>query len=129
MGDAPNPPQKILVIDDDPAQCEMIATTLSHAGYQTTMAASGAEGLARFQADPPDMVVVDFAMPGMNGIEFVNAMRAIETQRTLVLMVAGYAQSFLAVLDISGGVDSYLIKPILRQDLVMRVADLFAGRF
>ncbi len=129
MGDAPNPPQKILVIDDDPAQCEMIATTLSYAGYHTTMAANGTEGLARFQADPPDMVVVDFAMPGMNGIEFVNAMRAIETQRTLVLMVAGYAQSFLAALDISGGVDSYLIKPILQQDLVTRVADLFAGRF
>jgi hypothetical protein len=44
-------------------------------------------------------------------------------------MVAGYAQSFLAALDAAGNVDSYLIKPILKHDLVTRVADMFAGRF
>lgn len=128
MNDAPMH-QSILVIDDDPEQCKMMAETLSDAGYQVRTAQSGAEGLALFKADPPDMVVVDFAMPAMNGIEFVTAMRAIETRRTLVLMVAGYAQSFLAALDTTGGVDSYLIKPILKHDLVTRVADLFAGRF
>ncbi|MBO9309018.1 MAG: response regulator transcription factor [Chloroflexi bacterium] len=129
MGDAPTVPPKILVIDDDPAQCEMIAEILSGAGYRVRTAHSGADGLALFKADPPDMVVVDFAMPAMNGIEFVTAMRAIETRRTLVLMVAGYAQTFLAALDAASGVDSYLIKPILKHDLVTRVADMFAGRF
>lgn len=128
MSDA-NIHPKILVIDDDPAQCDMIAGTLSAEGYRVRKANSGAEGLELFKADPPDMVVVDFAMPAMNGIEFVTAMRAIETRRTLVLMVAGYAQGFLAALDVSGGVDSYLIKPILKHDLLARVADLFAGRF
>jgi DNA-binding response OmpR family regulator len=129
MSDAPNMHPKILVIDDDPAQCEMMAKTLSDAGYQIRTAHNGADGLALFRADPPDMVVVDFAMPAMNGIEFVTAMRAIETRRTLVLMVAGYAQTFLAALDAAGNVDSYLIKPILKHDLVARVADMFAGRF
>ncbi|MFN7208883.1 MAG: response regulator [Aggregatilineales bacterium] len=129
MGDAPNQHPKILVIDDDLAQRDMIADVLSAEGYHVTKASSGAEGLALFRADPPDMVVVDFAMPSMNGIEFVREMRAIETRPTLVLMVAGYAQSFLAALDSSSGVDSYLIKPILKHDLVTRVADLFAGRF
>lgn len=129
MGDAPNQHPKILVIDDDLAQRDMIADVLSAEGYRVVRASSGAEGLALFRADPPDMVVVDFAMPTMNGIEFVREMRAIETRPTLVLMVAGYAQSFLAALDSSSGVDSYLIKPILKHDLVARVADLFAGRF
>jgi two-component system sensor histidine kinase EvgS len=129
VSSAPNTHLKVLVVDDDPAQCEMMAEALSSAGYQVRTALSGADGLALFKADPPDMVVVDFAMPAMNGIEFVAAMRAIETRRTLVLMAAGYAQSFLAALDTAGSVDSYLIKPILKHDLVMRVADMFAGRF
>ncbi len=129
MGDALNQHPKILVIDDDQAQRDMIADALIAEGYHVARASSGDEGLALFKADPPDMVVVDFAMPLMNGIEFVTAMRAIETRRTLVLMLAGYAQSFLAALDAASNVDSYLIKPIMQHDLVERVADLFAGRF
>ncbi|PJF31237.1 MAG: hypothetical protein CUN51_05055 [Candidatus Thermofonsia Clade 1 bacterium] len=129
MSDAADKHAKILVVDDDPEQCALMAETLSEAGYHVVKAANGADALAHFKADPPDLVVVDFAMPTMNGIEFVKAMRAVETRRTPVLMVAGYAQSFLAALDSSSGVDSYLIKPILRHDLVARVADMLAGRF
>ncbi|MCS6870024.1 MAG: response regulator [Anaerolineae bacterium] len=129
MSSTPEKQSKILVIDDDPEQCALIAETLAAEGYDVRTASNAVDGLELFKADPPELVVVDFAMPIMNGIEFVKAMRAIETRRTLVLMVSGYAQSFLATLDSSSGVDSHLIKPILKHDLVMRVADMFAGRF
>lgn len=123
--------RRILVVDDDKSQCQMMATILGEGGYFVTMAASGEQGLELYRAERPDMLIVDFAMPGMNGIEMVNAVRAQETgnRRSLVLMVAGYAQSFLAALDDSVGVDSYLLKPILPAELLNRVADLFAGRF
>jgi CheY-like chemotaxis protein len=123
--------RRILVVDDDKAQCQMMATVLSEGGYAVTMASSGEQGLELYQAERPEMLIIDFAMPGMNGIEMVTAIRAQETgnRRALVLMVAGYAQSFLAALDDSVGVDSYLLKPILPAELLNRVADLFAGRF
>lgn len=121
--------KRVLVVDDDRPTCEMIAKTLANTGLITTQAFSGEEALEHFKLENPDLVVIDFAMPGMNGIEAVAAMRAVESKPFLVLMVAGYAQSFLSALDVASGVNSYLIKPILPQELITRVQDLFAGRY
>lgn len=122
--------KRILIVDDDTAQCQMMAALLGGGGYLTLTAFTGEQGLETYKVERPDMLIVDFAMPGMNGIEMVNAIRELETSRKpLVLMVAGYAQSFLAALDQSVGVDSYLLKPILPAELLTRVADLFAGRY
>ena len=61
--------KKILVVDDDRANCNMAATALRKAGFEVFTAYSGIAALPLFEAQRPDVVILDFAMPNMNGIE------------------------------------------------------------
>lgn len=124
--------RKILVVDDDKAQCQLIVEALREAGYEASPVFNGPEGLARFKAEQPDMVIIDFAMPGMNGFEVVQEMRRHEiiegNSRALITMISAYSQTFLVASDFQVGIDSYLTKPLLPTELISRVDDLFAGR-
>jgi DNA-binding response OmpR family regulator len=139
MSDEPLDPQseqppeqqtKILIVDDDRALCRMMARALEGEGYLVVTAFSGEDGLALFREERPAMVILDFAMPGMNGFEVVNEIRSIEEpkHRTIVVIVTAYSQTFLVSVDFKISVDSYLTKPILPSDLVEHVNDLFAVR-
>src|SRR5450755_1700106 len=70
--------KKILIVDDDRANCDMGATALRKAGFEVFAAYSGNAALPLFQAQHPDMVILDFAMPGMNGIEVAVEIRKME---------------------------------------------------
>lgn len=131
MTDDPKPPQpKVLLVDDDRALCRMMARALETAGYEALTASTGEEGLQIFRDERPDMVVLDFAMPGMNGFEVVDEIRRLEggRKRAIVVIVTAYSQTFLVSVDFKVSVDSYLTKPILPSDLVAHVNDLFATR-
>ena len=74
----------VLVIDDDPDVREFIAASLAEAGYAVREAADGEAGLASFEKKPPDLVVLDFVMPGLSGAEVANRMlrRAARASRS-----------------------------------------------
>jgi CheY-like chemotaxis protein len=70
--------QRILVVDDSATVRRVVSRTLRDAGYEVSLAADGREALERVQAQVPDLVLVDFVMPHMNGLRFVQAMRQVQ---------------------------------------------------
>ena len=67
--DTPPDAARILILDDEPGILEVLEGILSEAGYRTEAAASGPEALGRARRDPPDLIVLDVAMPEMDGLE------------------------------------------------------------
>jgi len=130
MTDEPKQPKKILVVDDDASLCKLLAAVLRSAGYETVTAFNGEGAVEVFRAERPDLILLDFAMPGMNGFEVVDAVRKLETpdHRTIIVFVTAYSQAFLVSVDFHVGVDGCLTKPIAPDDLVNHVNDLFASR-
>ena len=72
---------KILVVDDDSLTRQILAKTLRHAGFEVTMASNGAEGFERFITDRYQLIVSDWNMPVMSGIELCRAVRRAENRR------------------------------------------------
>jgi CheY-like chemotaxis protein len=128
MADEPMQPKKILVVDDDIPLCKMMAAVLQEAGYETASAFSGESALEVVRAEHPDLILLDFAMPGMNGFEVVDAVRRLESpdQRAIIVFVTAYSQAYLVSVDFHVGVDGCLTKPIAPADLVSHINDLFA---
>jgi PAS domain S-box-containing protein len=90
---APAPmPSSILVIDDDPDVRAFIVTSLEEQGYSVRQASDGKRGLAEVDRQKPDLVVVDFIMPGLSGAEVANRIRA-KTPDQPILFVSGYSET------------------------------------
>ena len=114
----------ILVVDDDTAVCGMLAQFLVDNGYQVTMATSGAEALALAANDPPDLVLLDLRMPGMDGMECLQQLR--QRDATLpVVMVTAVDDEVVAARCLELGAVEYLMKPVsleyLRTILTVRL--------
>jgi two-component system response regulator VicR len=115
----------ILVIDDDDLICSLVTHSLAKEDYNVITAADGQEGVEQFEAERPDLVVVDIAMPGMSGLEVAQMMRAIEQRNqyphTPIIILTAFARSFFLSTGGKGDVDSYLMKPIAPDQLLAHV--------
>jgi two-component system chemotaxis response regulator CheY len=78
----------ILVVDDEEAVGYVFERYLSIKGYRVSVATSGEQALAAFQADPPDLVITDYKMPGMNGDELLRRLRALQSGLPAVMISA-----------------------------------------
>ncbi len=81
------PAQRILVVDDSPTIRKVVEGALLRAGYSVQLATDGQDALERVQQSPPDLVLLDFVMPRMNGYEFLKAVRGIDNLRRLLVVV------------------------------------------
>ncbi|MHB8626902.1 MAG: response regulator transcription factor [Aggregatilineales bacterium] len=116
--------KKVCVVDDDHKFCTMIADTLREDGYHTTTAFTGEEALAIYDLEPPDLILLDVAMPGINGFEVAATIRERETSaehRAIIVIMTAHARSFSVSVGFHSGIDSYLIKPLTPQDVVAYV--------
>jgi CheY-like chemotaxis protein len=115
----------ILVIDDDDLIRSLVKLNLEQADYRVIMAADGPGGVEQFEAEKPDLVVLDIAMPEMSGLEVAQKMRAIEqrdhTAHTPIIILTAYARSFVLSAGGQTGIDSYLTKPITSSQLLAHV--------
>jgi two-component system OmpR family response regulator len=111
---------RILVVDDEPNICELLAATLRLTGYEVRMAHSGADALRAAAQSDPDLVVLDVMMPDLDGFQVAHRLRA-EGHGVPVLFMA--ARDFLA--DRTGGLtvggDDYVTKPFSLEEVVLRV--------
>jgi len=112
-------PEKILAIDDDPAQLRMIELALSGASYEPFTATSGEEGLRRLLDIRPDLVILDVIMPGMDGWETCYRIRQISTVPIVFLTAKYTVEDKVSGLQI--GADDYVIKPFTSGELIARV--------
>src|SRR4051794_16276395 len=104
------PKSRILVIDDEAAIRESLRMTLEYEGYDCILAATGQEGLALVERDGPDLVLLDVKMPGMDGLEVLDRLRA--TNETLpVVVVSGHGTISTAVEATKKGAFDFIEKP------------------
>jgi two-component system response regulator MprA len=111
---------RVLIVDDDQRLLKMLRRTLSYEGFDIVAASDGQEALVRAQADRPDIIVLDWMMPGMDGITVVRRLREMDNQ-TLILMLTARDAIENRVEGLESGADDYLVKPFAPAELVARV--------
>ena len=107
----------ILVVDDEPAQRELVSGFLKKQGFNVTSAESGEKALELFRQESFDLVLTDQKMPNMSGLDLLQAIHAINTETAVVLMTA-YGSIESAVSSIKGGAIDYLTKPMNLDELL-----------
>jgi two-component system, OmpR family, response regulator MprA len=113
----------ILVVDDDPRITDLLRRVLAYEGYSVASAASGNEALKRTLERPPDLVVLDIMLPGLDGLEVARRLRAAD-DNVPVLMVTARDAVADRVKGLETGADDYLVKPFAPEELVARVKAL-----
>jgi len=116
-------PVRILVVDDEPAVRASLARVLDQAGYQVSVAADGRDALHQVALEPPDAVVLDVVMPGLDGIEVTRTLR-LGRDRTPVLLLTARAEVSDRVRGLDAGADDYLTKPFALDELLARLRAL-----
>ncbi len=108
---------KILIIDDDMDLCTLLSRFLSKNGYETDMAHSGAKGIAKFAENRYDVVICDYRLGDMEGINVLTALRK-ENPNVIVLMITGYSDIKTAVEVIKLGAFDYIAKPLIPDEVL-----------
>ena len=113
-------PNKILIVDDEPFNLDLLEQELSDLGYAVVRAETGAAALTQIDKIAPDLVLLDYLMPGMNGIEVLQTIR--KTQNDLpIVMITAYGTIDLAVEAIKAGADDFITKPFDPEHLALVV--------
>jgi two-component system, OmpR family, phosphate regulon response regulator PhoB len=119
----------ILVVEDEPAVQELIAYTLEQAGHRPVRVGSAEQALAAVQTQLPDLVVIDWMLPGMSGIELARRMRSMKRTRAVpLIMLTARAEERDKVAGLEGGADDYLTKPFSPRELNARVKAVLRRR-
>jgi len=110
---------RILVIDDEPAMIGAVAALVGSVGHRVSAAYDGHEALRRFDADRPDLVILDLAMPGLDGIAVCQAIR--KRGATPIIVLSGEGQEAAKVEALDAGADDYVTKPFGKDELLARI--------
>jgi DNA-binding response OmpR family regulator len=110
---------KILVIEDDPDICELIALYTNKSGYRMTVAHTGMQGLALFAEQAPDLVILDIMLPELDGWEVCQEIRHFN--QTPVIMLTGKGENHNKLKGFALGADDYLVKPFDPNELLARI--------
>ena len=113
---------KILIGDDDPQMLRALRITLSARGYDVITAHDGTSALDVAISTHPDMIVIDLGMPGLTGIEVIQAVRGWST--VPILVVSGRSESWDKVDALDAGADDYVTKPFSADELLARIRAL-----
>jgi len=114
-----SPPRRVLVVDDDPTVTEVVAGYLDRSGFMVDRAADGVDALARAKAAPPDLVVLDLMLPGLDGLQVCRKLR--EERPVPVVMLTARGDEEDRILGLEVGADDYVTKPFSPRELVLRV--------
>ncbi len=113
---------RILVVEDEAAIAELIGINLRHAGHEVTMAADAAQAQLEVDAVLPDLVVLDWMLPGQSGLALARQWRAAARTRALpIIMLTARAEEADKVLGLDAGADDYLAKPFSTNELMARI--------
>lgn len=118
---------KVLVVEDDVDIQDLVIAVLSRVGYDVFAEDNGDSGLAAALSREPDLVILDWMMPGLSGVEVCRAIRADPGARKIpVLMLTAKAHEADIHQAFTAGADDYMVKPFRGRELVSRVQSLTA---
>src|SRR6267143_3748552 len=118
-------PARILIVDDKLQNRELLEIMLRPEGFVLLTAASGKEALAMVAEAPPDLILLDVMMPGMNGYEVVEKIKSDPvTKNIAVIMLTALDDRDARMLGLNAGAEDFLTKPVDRAELVVRVRNL-----
>lgn len=120
---------RVLVVEDEAAIAELIAINLRHAGYEVTLAASAEQAQAAVDAVLPDLVLLDWMLPGQSGLMLARQWRAVARTRDLpIIMLTARAEEPDKVAGLDAGADDYLTKPFQTGELLARIRAVLRRR-
>ena len=109
-------------MDDEPSLTRVVAGYLEHEGFVVTTAADGEQALAAARSDPPDVVVLDLMLPGIDGIEVCRQLRTFTD--AYVIMLTARSEEVDTLIGLSVGADDYMTKPFSPRELTARIRGL-----
>ena len=119
----------ILVVEDEPAIQELIAVNLEHAGHLVLRAASVQQAEEHVRAALPDLVLLDWMLPGTSGVAYARQLRSAERTRDIpIIMLTARATEQEKILALEGGADDYVTKPFSPRELIARIKAVMRRR-
>lgn len=115
------PPGRILVVDDDATVAEVLTRYLEREGFAVDTVGDGEAALAAAASSPPDLVVLDLMLPGIDGLEVCRRLRAAGTAHVPVVMLTARGDEGDRVAGLDIGADDYVVKPFSPRELTARV--------
>ena len=120
---------RVLVVEDEPAIAELIAVNLRHNGFVPVLAADGEAARQAMQADLPDVVLLDWMLPGESGVALARVWRQNErTRHVPILMLTARSDEADKVQGLDAGADDYITKPFSTQELLARIRAVLRRR-
>jgi two-component system response regulator MprA len=116
-------PQTVLLAEDDRAIRHALERALTLEGYQVTAVADGVEALAQAHRTPPDVLLLDVMMPGIDGLQVCRVLRA-EGDRTPILMLTALVETADRIAGLDAGADDYVVKPFDVEEVFARLRAL-----
>jgi two-component system cell cycle response regulator DivK len=121
-------PRRILVVEDNPLNLKLVRDVLQYAGYDVIEAQSGEEGVRAAQADPPDLVLMDLQLPGIDGTETLRRLRQGSLGRDVpVVAVTAFAMAEDRERASLAGFDGFVEKPISVRELPGQIEAFLSG--
>jgi len=117
-------PKHVLVYEDEPVAQRLLRTTLEPAGYRVTAVETGAAALEIVANDPPDLVVCDIFVPGLDGVQLITRLRRDYDYKAPILVVTAHAEDEYRRATQEAGADAFMAKPVQRPELLARVKEL-----
>ena len=112
----------ILVVEDEPPLVEVLRYNLENEGYRVSVATDGTEALTQIHAEPPDLVILDWMLPQLSGIEVCRQIRTDpDAKDTPVIMLTARGEEADRVKGLVSGADDYVVKPFSPTELLARV--------
>jgi len=122
-------PANILVVEDEPAIQELIAVNLEHAGHQVILAHDAETALDIVRKALPDLLLIDWMLPGTSGVALARALRkATRTRQIPIIMLTARATEHDKVLGLDAGADDYVTKPFSPRELIARIKAVLRRR-
>jgi putative two-component system response regulator len=115
---------RILIVDDDVNNLDLLENVLSHAGYEVIRCLDGVEAVRIVKEQKIDLVLSDVMMPLMNGFEVTREVKAIS--KVPVILLTGLVDKYALVMGLQSGADEFLSKPFHREELLLRVKNILA---
>jgi two-component system response regulator MprA len=120
--------KRVLVVDDDAGVAAAVRRALVYDGYGVDVASDGPAALAQVRDAPPDLVILDVMLPGLDGLEVCRRLRADTTLDVPILMLTARDATGDRVRGLDTGADDYLVKPFANEELLARVRALLRRR-